>query len=223
MKGLIRVFVIAFSFIFVISCQKEETAKSEIFYGYAYAPLKVGQEQIFKIDSIIFNEFTAQKDTLVLFQKRTLIDSFTSEDGHLIYRLKIEERFSDSLPWREKRMDKLFRNDICFELTTDNIPKIALVFPISNNISWNANVLNTEAEQQYTYKNVNQSFFFNGKNYDSTLTVVQMQEENLIEKHYTTERYANNLGLFFRKDINLRTTFDGDTISGYICQWTLLD
>lgn len=223
MKGLFNVVVLSFCLLFIVACQKEETEKAEIFYGHAYAPLKVGQQKIFRIDSIIFNEFSGQKDTLMFFQKATIVDSYQSEDKQRIFRLKIEERFSDSLPWHEKRMDKLFRNDIRYEQTTENVAKIALIFPIAANISWNANALNSDNELQYTYQNVNQSFSFNGKNYDSTLTVLQKQEDNLIEKQLTEEKYASNVGLFFRKDINLRTTFSGDTLSGYICQWTLLE
>jgi hypothetical protein len=55
------------------------------------------------------------------------------------------------------------------------------------------------------------------------LHVKQADEENLIEKRFAEEKYAPNLGLIFRRDLNIRTSFNGEILSGYDCRWLLMD
>lgn len=211
------------SLLLAVSCKKDPVeVSSPDKMGYEYVPLKVGQQKVFQIDSIIFNEYTGGVDSLTHFQRMSIYDSYLAEDRQLIYRLKIEERLSDTMPWVEMRMDKLLINKSYYLRNLNNVPTIELVFPVEKGATWNANLLNTKGEYYYLYKEVNKAFESNGVTYPTTLSVIQRNVENLIEKKYIEDRYAEDVGFIYRTDINLSTDFSGDTISGYVCNWTLL-
>lgn len=211
------------SLLFVASCKRDlQELPTPEKTGYEYLPLKVGQQKVFQIDSIIFNEYTGGIDSLTHFQRRSIIDSYYGDDRQLIYRMLIEERLSDTLPWVEKQMDKVLMNKNYYLYEADNIPTIHLIFPTATGASWNANLLNTKEEHLYFYQEVDRDFEISEMYFPLTLGVLQMDVENLIEKRYTFERYAKDVGFIYREDINLKTDFSGDTLSGYICNWTFL-
>ena len=101
--------------------------------------------------------------------------------------------------------------------------KISLVFPIGLNRRWNANALNIEEEQSYRYTKTHESLTLGALGFDSTITVSQRNEENLIERISTEEKYATQVGLIYRKDIDLRTLLNGEISSGYEATITLIE
>jgi hypothetical protein len=93
----------------------------------------------------------------------------------------------------------------------NNLQFINLVFPISENISWKGNQLIQTTDDlaylsdwNYIYKNVNQSVSVLNNTFTQSVYIQKANEENAIEKLWVYDYYANNIGLVFSQESNLK-------------------
>lgn len=207
--------LLIFSLLFY-ACSSENEEGVPIFFGYSYAPLKIDQSNVYKIDSIIYNDFTSSIDTVSFFQKEKVHSRFVDGSGRLAYRIEVSERQNDTSNWRVKRREVWLRNELRFEKQIDNLRKIHLVFPVREGESWDANALNPNESTDYTYITAHKELILNGQRFDSTVSILQMDEENLVERFYEEERYASQIGLIYRRDIRLRLRLNGEVEKGYV-------
>ncbi|HET6992688.1 MAG TPA: hypothetical protein VFJ43_15245, partial [Bacteroidia bacterium] len=63
----------------------------------------------------------------------------------------------------------------------------------------------------YKYSGVDEPYMVNNVNFDSTLTVVQKDEENLLNRRYYVEHYARNVGMIEKNVIDV---FDDSLVIG---------
>jgi fibronectin type 3 domain-containing protein len=112
--------------------------------------------------------------------------------------------------------------DYRYEVLDNNLITVPLVFPVTSGKRWNTNVLNTNAVKDYEYTTVNESFFNGDLQYDSTVSILQFEEENLIEQIFERETHAKGVGLIFREHKDLETEFNGDIRSGFESEMRLI-
>lgn len=214
MKG---VFIICFcALIMLVACNKDEDLEKEVFFGYQYSPLAVGQERIFQLDSIVFDDFTGTSDTFQLQTKEVIENTFTTLEGKTAFRTLLYHRQNDTSNWVLQKVFEQSRSSIRYERRLDNKTIIQLVFPIREFASWNANALNTADELRFRYLDLHESFTMGSMQYDSTIGVLQRREQNLIQETFTEERYASGLGLVYRYDEDLELDIQtGEIQAGY--------
>jgi len=216
-------FLLTCSFLFACSSDDDFDFSPESSLGSAYFPLKLGQEKIFRVDSVIYDDFSGSVDTNTFFRKEVLVDTFKSGSGEQVFIKRISFRASDSLPWILQKDLSLKKASRGVERQEDNILRLILTFPIAENISWDANVLNTLEETNYRYEMLFQPFDLNGVQFDSTVAVLQRDEENLIERFFTQEIYAPGRGLIYRKDVELDLELSGEIRKGFETSIRLLE
>jgi hypothetical protein len=86
------------------------------------------------------------------------------------------------------------------EKKEENITYIKLIFPPEINKTWNGNAQNNLGEQLYEYISVNDPDVQNNMVFDSTLTVLQSDEDDfIIEKDYELEKYAIGVGMYYKE------------------------
>lgn len=215
------VYILLFSLL-IISCEDDD-ATSTVDFAYDYQPLSIGQESIFQVDSILYDDFSNTIDTLSFQRREFIASSFTNAEGVEVFRVEVSLRLADTLNWSIQKVITKQRDKFRYELFDDNIRTIPLVFPPVEDQSWDANLLNTKDEEDYQYVNVNVPFVLaDSVPYESTLAVLQRSEENLIEVIATAERYARGVGLIYRRDVDLETELNGDIKSGYDVSLTLI-
>ena len=198
------------------SCSDDENdTPATVFFGYDYLPLQIGQESTYSIDSVLYDEFTGRVDTARLQLKEMVKSSFKDAENREAFLVDIYRRENDTLPWNFVKVVAKTRTSVRYELLEDNLITVPLIFPVGENKSWDANRLNVEDEQTYNYESVHASFELNGERYDSTITIEQIDNENLIEKMFAEEKYALHFGLIYRKDINIETELNGNIRNGY--------
>ena len=73
-------------------------------------------------------------------------------------------------------------------------------FPSELNKTWDGNIKNNLGEKLYEYISVNDPDVQNNMVFDSTITVLQSDEEDIIEKDYKVEKYAANVGMYYKED-----------------------
>ena len=101
----------------------------------------------------------------------------------------------------------------------ENVRYIKLTFPTQNNQKWNGNALNTIGTYTYEYKSVDTKKTVNGNVFDSTLTINQIVDSNLIEKKYQVEVYAKNVGMIYKRFVDVQDkgiTIEPGPLSGRI-------
>lgn len=200
----LTVLSIVFSFIFS-SCKKDEKTDNT-FLGYSYYPMKTG-------DSLIYDVHLHDKDLNdndSSYQILEVVESvFSDNEGRPTFRLERYARKNASQPWVIYKVWKSNITSTNVEKEEDNIVYIKLVFPVIAGKEWNGNAKNTlETFEDYRYASVHQTENLNGLQFDSVLTVQQinMTGECLPSTEYGIEKYAAGVGMIY-KEHNIYSDF----------------
>ena len=203
------IYIFYFSILFIVfACNKTE--QFPLNYGYEYYPLHTGNFVTYQVDSFIYSDASYPLITIdtISFQMKEYIDSsFKDNENRDAYQIIRYRRPDASSSWQIDRIWTAVNTNNNLIKNEDDLHFIKLVFPIANNLSWAGNsLIVTDAENEYlknwlyTYKEIDQPLSINSFLFDSTITVKQIDEENLIEKKYVTEQYAKNIGMVFKEE-----------------------
>jgi hypothetical protein len=204
------------------SCKKETPAP--VFYGYDYFPTNVGHYVIYNIDSNVYNAFTG-KWNYYTYQVKEVIDSvFTDNTGRPTIRIDRYKRTSASEPFGS--IQKIWSGNLCAIAALrdeDNYIYMKLIFPVSTGASWNGNSYNTIGEWDYQYTTVNTPLTVGETYFDSTLTVLQRNYVNPLQRQYYVEKYATGVGLIYKYIADSAQAVAGDTlVNGVVYSETYL-
>ena len=217
----------------VASCKKEtETLSFDL--GYNYFPDDSGSFVIYKVDSVLYNNFNPSqlKRYSTYYLKEIINEQFIDNLGRTAKR--VERYTTDSIgkPWRLYNVWYLVKSKTNVEKVEDNIRYIKLTFPIIKNNTWRGNKY-VDTKPSFINLRFNSSYSFDwtynltgiNENYsytdipsnlslssDSTLTVLQAADSSLIQKVYSYERYARNIGLVYKEFWRLDAQINPDSI-----------
>jgi hypothetical protein len=109
----------------------------------------------------------------------------------------------DTLPFYLKDVWASTLTSSTAEKVEENVTFVKLIFPVVNGHTWNGNALNNinsiDPQPDYEFDNVNEPFTVDGVTFDSTVTVIQNIDSNLIFVKKQFEVYAKNAGLIYRR------------------------
>ena len=227
MKSLNKILFFVIVFLFIASCKKEtETVNFDL--GYNYFPDDSGSFIIYKVDSVLYNNFNpAQlKRYSSYYLKEIINEQFIDNLGRTAKR--VERYTTDSIgkPWNLFNVWYIVKTKTNVEKVEDNIRYIKLTFPVINDNSWRGNKyvdakpsfmnlrFNSTYSFDWTYNitGINENYNFGEINSDSTLTVLQAADSSLIQKVYSFERYARNVGLVYKEFWRLDAQINPDSI-----------
>jgi len=216
--------ILFFSLILFLSACNEDEKDIVILplVGKQYVSLKVGQEVIYQIDSTLYNEFSGGVDTVSLQQRELIIRTELDAENRETFIVEIYTRADDTLAWQLNRVTKRTVTEYRYEVLDNNVITVPLVFPIVVDKAWNTNVLNASTAKEYKYKTVNEAFSNGSLQYASTVSVLQFDEENLIEKIFEKETFAVDVGLIFREHKEIETELNGNIRSGFESEMRLI-
>lgn len=201
-------------FSFIYSCKKREI-EAPVDVGYSYFPTKIGNFIIYQVDSIVYNDFTGTVDTFN-YQLKELIESdFIDNQGRKTQRIERYNRANDTSLWILKDIWYANLTNTTAEKVEENVRYIKLVFPIKLKQEWNGNAYNYLDPEIYKYSDLYRPYDTTNVHFDSTITVVQREELNLILDDYAIEIYAKNIGLVFKKNRHLEKLPDGTINKGF--------
>lgn len=213
MKKIILFFIFISAF---LSCKKDKTESPEDF-GYSYFPLSLHQTWLYSADSIIYNNFTQQRDSIHFFLKDSIVKIDTGDAGKISYKLNRYKRSTDSADWRYESSMSIFLSQNNIIITENNNSFVKLVFPVLKDKQWNGNAYNGDEEQDYFYKEVDVPQTTNNKTFPHSLLIIQQDEENRIEEKFSSEIYSKNIGLIAKEVRNLEKDFSTGVITkGFI-------
>lgn len=192
--------------LFATSCEKQ--GEAEDFY-YDYFPIEIGRYVVYDVDETIYDLQTTSEQ----YQIKELIESeFTDNLGRPSLRVERYKRATDADDWEIKDVWYFTRTASNAEKVEENVRYVKLSFPVRNYQEWDGNIYNTENEWLYYYDSIGDDRTINGLNFDKTIKVVQRDNSNLIEQEEAYEIYAKNIGLIYRKLIDL--DFNNSQITG---------
>ncbi len=206
------VIFIFFTFI-CLSCKKDkDSPPSDL--GYSYIPVDIGRWNIYSVDSTALDAFT-KKTKKYNYQLKEIIESvFLDNQGRETQRIERYIRRNENENWQIADVWYANKTFSTYEKAEENIRFIKLSFPVSMGLKWNGNAYNEYPSQEYKYSSVNDSYSINGFKFDSTVTVLQQQEQSsLVSGDFAYEIYAKNTGLIYKKFYEMRkANVYGDTL-----------
>jgi len=197
------------------SCGKETLELPPV--SYNYFPTAQGTYVIYDVDSIVHSTDDNDNDDSVYYfhyQVKEVIDTpFTDGEGverqvvARYYRPDSTQAWNINIVWSQSL------NSTSAYRWEDNVPYHKMSFPINNSIEWNGNDKNTLGEELYHYEDIHDSRTYNTISFDSTLTVIQRDDDNFVEKIFGEEVYAAGIGMIYKERNDLRKNA-GQVVSG---------
>jgi hypothetical protein len=200
----IFLFLLGLSAMLATSCSDDDTSVTQPSgLIYTYYPAQVGDSLIYDVELITKDEFTQAQDTQI-YQLLEVVESiFMDNQNRPTQRLERYTRDTPGDPWIISDVWTANLTNSWVERKEENLTFVKLAFPITPSMSWNGNVLNTFDPLTYKYEDLNQPMSLGSLTFDSTLAVIQIDEENFIEKVYSVEKFANHVGMVFRENIEI--------------------
>lgn len=217
-----------------ISCDNETETLDEEALGYTYTPLEIGKYWVYKSDSIVYKLGGTQLDTLSGFIKEEVSDTLIDASNQKVYR--IERFFKRNLTdnWGIPSIWTASKTSLNYIRTEENLKFVKLVFPPDLNTSWDGNVFidpQLDIEEggelikpfkgfwDYKIDSTDLVYSNEGLVLDEVLKVIQVDDEDFLEKRYSEEQFAKGVGMVYKKMIILDTQCApnciGDTFADY--------
>ena len=203
MKHLFKAISFAFVLALIVwACKKSDNPSVDL--GYNYFPTKIGHWVVYDVDCTGFDLFN---DTIIYsqYQIREMVESeFIDAEGRLSQRLERYRRDTSTLPWTLTDIWYQTRTPLRAEKIEENVRFVRLIYPVDKGDEWDGNAFNTLPEWEYEYTKANKDGAVGALSFDSTLTVMQINDSNIIELDYAQERYAKNVGLYYKRFVDIR-------------------
>jgi hypothetical protein len=189
--------------VLIISCTKKTDDTTSLFYKDYYDTTK-GRFIEYQVQEINHDENALiQHDTLNYFLRIQIEDTIVDNLGRISNKYVRYKRFNTNESWAISDVWTTLIYDNNAELTEENQRTIKLKFPVNSFTKWNANAYNFNEPMNCFYKDIHTQKVINGVVFDSTITVDQGSERNLIRFYRKNEIYAKHIGMIqkYYKDL----------------------
>jgi hypothetical protein len=168
-----------------------------------FFPLQTGLYREYSVRQINYTN-VGTIDTNVFFLREAVVDSFENAEGNFTYILHLSSRKNMDEAWELDSVWTARKTESQAIQTEENVAFVKMLFPISNDRSWDGNVLNTLEREDYRYDSVGISREINGLIFDSTVVVVQNDfADGFVMDDIRREFFASNVGLIYRQRLIL--------------------
>ena len=214
------VFVMLFTGLTLSACHKDVPLTTNSDLGYSYFPVNIGHTVIYDFDSIFIDTKIAVNETLHFQIKEYTESTFPDNSNRPSQRIERYQRKSDTSAWVIKNVWAAIRTKGTAERIEYNQHLVKLLFPVKLDQTWKGNAYTTLPQWDYQFTNVDEKATFGKTTFDSTATVVQVDDSNLIEQNYATETYAKHVGLVYRRNLHIEKTPAGVTTKAAVNTYT---
>jgi len=229
------------------ACNENTNAEElEVELGYEYFPLEVGKYLVYEVDSVVYDIGAGiiLKDSSKTYIKEEVTEEYLDDSGRVNHRIKRFKRNSLNEEWRVSDVWVAIRTERDAERLEENLRFVKMVFPVQEGIEWNGNahidettIIPIAGESVEVFKNwayeimsVNEAETIGDFTFPRVATISQANSENLIEKRYSIEKYAAEVGLVYKEMrildtqiINEEFTFEEKAEKGFILTQRLIE
>ena len=194
--------------ILFFGCKKSNN--EPVNYYYSYFPLEVGSWIEYDVTDIVHKMIGS--DTSVYQLKEITTEEFLDNEGRLTYRVERYWRNDSNANWSIQDVWYSNKTKTTAEKVEENVRFTKMIFPINTSKYWNGNAFNNLEEWEYSYDSLHTPKLINNLSFDSTITVIQRDNENVVEYEKVKEIFAVDIGLIYKShidlDINLANILD---------------
>jgi len=213
--------------IFITSCKKQTYTYPPSPLTNYFMPLQVGKYVTYRLDSLTFYYY-GQKDTITRYLAKDSVEAAITDNlGRPSWRVVRYLSDTTGVQWTPNETYMVTPTVQTLEVVENNLRFIKLAFPMDEGYSWAGNTYLPKNPYQddfdfsgaldqnpqrwnYAYQNVNKPFQIGGKVYDSTTTILQVDDSTnlfnnlpIIDTSFAsrtnwTETYSRNIGLVYR-------------------------
>ncbi|HBS87238.1 MAG: hypothetical protein A2W91_03390 [Bacteroidetes bacterium GWF2_38_335] len=172
---------------------------------YSYFPVDTGKWAVYQVEEITIDSAISLYDT-VRYQIKEVYESyFPDNENRRTVRIErfIREEAGD--PWEMKDVWAANLIPSSAQIVEENYRYMKIAFPANINETWNGNLYNIFDPETYEITSIDEPYSINGLNFDSVLTVTQLLDSTLIYKYHKEEKYAKNIGLISKIDLNIES------------------
>ena len=184
------------------SCKKDEIKEETVYTNYY--PENLGKSLIYDVVEINIDADVNVYDTLRYELKEYFDSTYTDEEGNKNIRIERTYRMQGDSTWDILNIWYVSITPNSIEKTEDNYRYKRLTLPLKLNSKWDGNIYNTKSEEIYEVIKIDESETISSISFNKVCVVLQNDYENLIEKYYSTEKYAENIGLVYRENIDIQ-------------------
>ena len=196
------------SIILFFGCKKSNT--ESVNYYYSYFPLEVDAWIEYDVFDIIHSQLGS--DPAVYQLKEITTEEFLDNEGRLTYRVERYWRDDSNANWSIKDVWYSNKTTTTAEKVEENVRFTKLIFPINTAKYWDGNAFNNLEEWEYYYDSLHKPKLINNLSFDSTITVIQRDNQNVVEYEKVKEIFAVDIGMVYKShidlDINLSNILD---------------
>lgn len=220
MKYYLILLVLALLFA-LSSCRKNRTEVAVDHSSY-YLPLNIGTTWIYQMDSIVYYGTGAEPDTFKYQVKHEIVDTYEGASGDPVYTFNISSRKDTNYQWRFERAFSISNGNTDVIKSDFDRQTLILSKPLSLDKLWNGNLYNTGYNEDYYVTKIHEAGTVGQFNFDSTLTIEQEEQYNLVNHYRGSTMYAKNIGLVFKEYERLSNLTDPGKITGVTYSLTLI-
>lgn len=228
------IFFVALLAVVMSSCKDEVETYDAEQLGLNYYPMELGSEWIYKVDSIVFDNEGADVYNYSSFLKELVAEKYTNEVGDTTYRLERYYKSVDSADWQITDVWATTVTPERITRTEENLKFVTMVFPTYKGQSWEGNVFIDQFETvivsgetvemfknwDYRMLSVDESDTVDSLSFDRVMTISQADDENSIERRFSQEKYARNVGLIYKEQWILDTQEIDDDLPWEAKAWS---
>ena len=152
--------------------------------------------------------------------EKKITQRFEDVEGEEFYRLERSVRRDLADPWQIADVWLVSRDDEGAYRTEENLRFIKLVFPLTENRTWDHNafiddqmfitIAGGETIQMFrnwqsSVETLTSTQNVEGEEFNEVAVVIHVDDENVIERRYVEEQYAKGIGLIYREMLILDT------------------
>lgn len=190
--------------------------------GYDYFPLEVGNEWVYRVDSVLVANLGLANVVSSSFVKEEIVELISNSDDEKIYKIERSYKKDSISQWRLTDVWSVRINNSQAIRTEGNLSFIKLVFPAVDGTKWDGNAFfdsdksfpvaaeNLTIYMDWSYRISDlESHFVGGTLYNDVKEVSHIDEETFISKRFSSEVYAKGVGLIER-NMEIYDTQNGD-------------
>lgn len=185
--------------------------------GNDFYPFQVGKMYLYRLDSTVPGNFNTVLITKSYQAMDTVESTFMDNSGRLSYRIfRYLRDTAGRQPWRFAYTLVATPTTNQIEFVEENFRFIKLHNPVKNDFNWLGNsYIDTRSSEylyfdnwNYTYRDVGDSYTTSGIKYDSTATILQVDDFSPAgpfdptlpyqQRNYSMEVYAKGIGLVYK-------------------------
>ena len=204
------------------------TEDFDLDFGYDYYPIDEGFFWEYQIDSVVYRDLGATRDSTTSFIIEEIVERFIDQTNDTIFR--IERTFRNYLQSIGIPVDQwaTSRGESFMTRTEENLKFIKMIYPVEVDESWEGNAFideNTtivvggemlELFIDFDYKviSINDQEEINGQVYTDVLTIqnadnfdpeLPSETQNKLNRRLIIEKYARDIGLIYRRHLIVDT------------------